>query len=81
MRTSTILAAAALAVAAVPVWALRHQPPGPRIPVDPSIPSWQPGELKIEPEEEFNLVGADVMDEMTLGWVKLFRAAYPKPPT
>jgi phosphate transport system substrate-binding protein len=78
MRRSTILAVAVLAGAGAPVWALRHQPPGPRIPVDPSIPSWQPGELKVEPEEEFNLVGADVMDEMTLGWVKLFRAAYPK---
>lgn len=30
------------------------------------------------PEEEFNLVGADIMDEITLGWIKLFRAAYPK---
>jgi phosphate transport system substrate-binding protein len=75
---STILALVVVAGVGAPVWALRHQPPGPRIPVDPSIPSWQPGELRIEPEEEFNLVGADVMDEITLGWVKLFRAAYPK---
>jgi phosphate transport system substrate-binding protein len=24
------------------------------------------------------LVGADIMDEITLGWVKLFRPAYPR---
>ena len=44
---------------------------------DASIPSWKPGLLVIQPEEEFNSVGADVMDEMTLGWVKLMRQAYP----
>jgi phosphate transport system substrate-binding protein len=66
-----------LAAAGGPAWAVKYAAPGPRIPVDPSIPSWQPGELKVEPEEEFNLVGADVMDEITLGWAKLFRQAYP----
>jgi phosphate transport system substrate-binding protein len=44
---------------------------------DPSLPVWRPGQLTIEPEEECNLVGADVMDEITFGWVKLFRKAYP----
>ena len=58
--------------------ALKHSPPQYHLEVDPSIPTWQPGELAIEPEEEFNLVGADVMDEITLGWVKQFRAAYPR---
>jgi phosphate transport system substrate-binding protein len=61
-----------------PAWAVKYAAPGPRIPVDPSIPSWQPSALTVEPEEEFNLVGADTMDEITLGWVKLFRQAYPK---
>ena len=27
---------------------------------------------------EFNIVGADVMDEMTLGWAKMMRKAYPR---
>jgi phosphate transport system substrate-binding protein len=74
-----VLAAGALLVAAGgPAWALKYASPGPRIPVDPSIPGWQPGELTVEPEEELNLVGADIMDEITLGWVKLFRQAYPR---
>ncbi len=29
------------------------------------------------PEEALNLVGADVMDEICLGWAKIFRQAYP----
>jgi phosphate transport system substrate-binding protein len=59
-------------------FALKYAPPQYRVEVDPSIPSWQPGELRVEPEEEFNLVGADVMDEITLGWAKRFRQAYPR---
>jgi phosphate transport system substrate-binding protein len=34
--------------------------------------------VKSVPEEELNLVGADVMDEITLGWIKLYRKAYPR---
>lgn len=45
---------------------------------DAAIPSWTPGPLDVQPEEEFSSVGADVMDEMTLGWVKLMRKAYPR---
>lgn len=45
--------------------------------VDPSIPAWKPGEVKSVPEEAVNLVGADVMDEICLGWAKLYRQAYP----
>lgn len=45
---------------------------------DPSLPVWVPGPVQLEPEEEFNVVGADVMDEMTLGWVKMMRKAYPR---
>lgn len=75
----TALATAALAASAAgPALALRYAAPGPRIPVDPSIPAWQPREFAVEPEEELNLVGADIMDEITLGWVKLFRQANPK---
>ena len=46
--------------------------------VDPAIPVWQPGPVASEPEEELSLVGADVMDEITLGWAKIYRAAYPR---
>ena len=45
--------------------------------VDPSIPSWKPGPVEIQPEEEFHLAGADIMDEITLGWIKIFRKQYP----
>jgi len=61
-----------------PAAALKYASVQHHLPVDPSIPSWHPGALQIEPGEEFNVVGADVMDEMTLGWVKLFRQAYPQ---
>lgn len=46
--------------------------------VDPSIPSWKPGPVESVPEEAVSLVGADVMDEITLGWAKLYRKAYPR---
>jgi len=45
---------------------------------DKALPVWVPGALQTEPEEEFNIVGADVMDEMTLGWAKMMRKAYPR---
>jgi phosphate transport system substrate-binding protein len=46
--------------------------------VDPAIRPWTPGHVDSVPEEELNLVGADVMDEITLGWIKLYRQAYPR---
>ena len=71
---------AALGVMVTPSlsWALKYAAPGPRIPVDPSIPAWDPGQVVVEPEEELNLVGADVMDEITLGWIKIFRQQHPR---
>jgi phosphate transport system substrate-binding protein len=45
---------------------------------DPSLPVWVPGPVTVEPEEELNIVGADIMDEMTLGWAKMMRRAYPR---
>ena len=78
MRTSRpLVIAAALAVAPF-LLALKYAEPGPKVTLDPSLPAWQPGKHTVEPEEEFNLVGADTMDEITLGWVKHFRQAYPK---
>jgi len=78
-RTGRLLGALLLGLACSPLaLALKYAPPQYQLEVDPSIPSWQPGELTTVPEEEFNLVGADVMDEITLGWAKLFRQAYPR---
>ena len=74
LRIAAILAA----LAAAPAFALKYAAPEHRLSVDPAIPSWKPAELTIAPEEDLNLVGADVMDEITLGWVKLFRKAYPR---
>ena len=48
------------------------------IQADPTLPVWVPGPLTTVPEEEFNVVGADVMDQMTLGWVMMMRKAYPR---
>lgn len=62
----------------VPAFALKYAPPEHHLQADAKLPTWTPGPLKVEPEEEFNLVGADIMDEITLGWEKLFRAAYPR---
>ncbi len=76
-RTAVWLAAIAT-LAAPPAFALKYAAPEHQIPVDPAIPSWKPAELTVAPEEQLNLVGADVMDEITLGWVKLMRKAYPR---
>src|SRR5216684_641059 len=70
--------AAAIALVAAPAFALKYAAPEHQLSVDPAIPSWTAAQLTTVPEEELNLVGADVMDEITLGWVKLFRKAYPR---
>jgi phosphate transport system substrate-binding protein len=70
--------AAVVAAAAAPAFALKYAAPEHRLTVDPRIQSWKPSELAVAPEEELNIVGADVMDEITLGWVRLFRKAYPR---
>ena len=69
---------ATFAVVAAPAFALKYAAPEHHLQADPALPHWTPGPLKVEPEEEFNLVGADIMDEITLGWVKLMRQAYPR---
>lgn len=69
------LAAALLSASA---YSLKYAAVEHQLKADPALPTWKPGPLDIEPEEELNLVGADVMDEITLGWVKIFRKAYPK---
>jgi len=67
----------AFVAVAPPASALKYAAVEHHLKVDPSIPSWTPGPLDIQPEEEMNVVGADVLDEITLGWIKIFRKAYP----
>lgn len=57
--------------------ALKYAAPEHNLKVDPKLPTWKPGPITINPpEEEFRLVGADVMDEITFGWAKIYRKAY-----
>lgn len=75
----TMISALALAAAvAVPAVALKYAPREHHIEADPRLPVWTPGAVLVHPEEELNIVGADVMDEMTLGWAKMMRKAYPR---
>jgi phosphate transport system substrate-binding protein len=81
MKKSLRLAAciaALFAVAIPPSHALKYAAPEHELKVDPSIPSWQPGEVKSEPEEELAIVGADIMDEVVLEWTKIYRKQYPR---
>jgi phosphate transport system substrate-binding protein len=66
------------ALTALPSFALKYAAPEHDLKVDPSIPGWQPGEVKSEPEEELAIVGADIMDEILLEWTKLYRKQYPR---
>src|SRR5437868_4898655 len=59
-------------------FALKYAEPEHNLTVDSALPNWQPGAVKSEPEEELNVVGADIMDEVVLGWVKLYRKQYPR---
>ena len=61
-----------------PAFALKYAQPEHNLKADPTLPSWQPGEVKSEPEEELNIVGADIMDEIVLGSVKIYRKQYPR---
>jgi phosphate transport system substrate-binding protein len=71
-------ALAASAFTSAPAWALKYAAIEHHLKVDPNLPTWVPGPVTVEPEEELNIVGADVMDEITLGWAKLMRKAYPR---
>lgn len=59
-------------------FALKYAAQEHQLKVDPNLPVWVPSEVPSIPEEELNLVGADVMDEITLGWMKIFRKQYPR---
>jgi phosphate transport system substrate-binding protein len=74
----SLAAIVASMVMASPAFALKYAAVEHQLKVDPAIPSWKPGELTTVPEEEITVVGADVMDEISLGWAKIFRKAYPR---
>src|SRR5258708_4404194 len=78
----TVVAAATLAalsaMSSAPTFALKYAQPEHNLKVDPALPSWQPGEVKSEPEEDLALVGADIMDEISLGWTKIYRKQSPR---
>lgn len=76
--TRRIALLALLAVMSTPAFALKYAPVEHHLKADPSLLVWKPGVVESVPEEELNLVGADIMDEITLGWIKLYRAAYPR---
>jgi phosphate transport system substrate-binding protein len=81
MKRSLALTASLMALSALvspPASALKYAAPEHELKVDPSIPSWKPGEVKSEPEEELAIVGADIMDEIVLGWTKIYRKQYPR---
>ncbi|RJG11274.1 PstS family phosphate ABC transporter substrate-binding protein [Massilia cavernae] len=79
IRTSCLIGLAAVSTLLVTpaAFALKYAAPEHKLQVDPKLPVWKPGPITINPpEEEFHLVGADVMDEITFGWAKMFRKAY-----
>ena len=81
MKTFIAVAAAMTALCALvapSASALKYAAPEHELKVDPSIPSWHPGEVKSEPEEELAIVGADIMDELMLEWTKIYRKQYPR---
>jgi phosphate transport system substrate-binding protein len=78
LAASAGIAAALCAFVAPPAFALKYAAVEHHLKVDPRIPEWKPGEVASVPEEAVNLVGADVMDEICLGWAKIYRKAYPR---
>ncbi len=74
------LCVVALSVAAVhSAFALKYAEPEHNLQVDPSTPAWQPGPVPIPDdakEVELSIVGSDTMDEIVLGWAKLYRKQY-----
>jgi phosphate transport system substrate-binding protein len=81
MKKALSLTAALAAICALwsaPAQALKYAEPEHSLKADPSIPKWHPGPVASEPEEELPIVGADIMDEIVLGWTKIYRKQYPR---
>jgi len=78
MSAGLIVGISAATLFALPVMATKYAAPEHELKVDPSIAPWKPGVVESVPEEALNLVGADIMDEISMEWVKLYRKQYPK---
>ncbi|MGE5616992.1 MAG: PstS family phosphate ABC transporter substrate-binding protein [Bacillota bacterium] len=78
MKKSVFAVAIAAALFAAPTFALKYAAPEHELQADPSIPSWKPGVVESHPEEEVRIIGADIMDEIVLGWTKIYRKQYPR---
>jgi phosphate transport system substrate-binding protein len=75
--TAALLSACVLGIGSS-AYALKYAAIEHHLKVDQSLPEWTPGPVESIPEEELNLVGADIMDEICLGWAKIYRKAYPR---
>jgi len=72
--------AALCATVATPALALKHAEPEHNLKVDPATPAWRAGEVPVPPEAkeiELDIVGSDTMDELVIGWAKLYRKQFP----
>ena len=73
---AALVAAALVSPAAM---ALKYAAPEHNLKIDPATPAWQPGKVDYPPdakEVELNIVGSDTMDELVIGWAKLYRQQY-----
>ena len=77
LAASAALTTAILALWSAPANALKYAEPEHSLKADPSIPKWHPAPVHSEPEEELPIVGADIMDEVVMGWTKIYRKQYP----
>jgi phosphate transport system substrate-binding protein len=78
---SACLAALAAALISPAALALKYAAPEHNLQVDPATPAWKPGKVDIPAdakEVELNIVGSDTMDELVIGWAKLYRKQYPE---
>src|SRR5439155_24562339 len=83
MKRVLSIAASITAICALwsaPAHALKYAAPEHNLKVDPATPAWHPAPVPIPDdakEVELNIVGSDTMDELVIGWTKLYRKQYP----
>lgn len=73
---AALLVAALVSPAAV---ALKYAEPEHNLKVDPATPAWQAGKIPVADdakEVELDIVGSDTMDELVVGWAKLYRKQF-----
>jgi phosphate transport system substrate-binding protein len=83
MKPVLALAASITAICVLwsaPAHALKYAAPEHNLKVDPATPAWRPGAVPVPDdakEVELNIVGSDTMDELVIGWAKLYRKQLP----